>query len=264
YTAWVTGPRGSSPAESLVLDITNPRFHLWYVPVLLWAIVLLWAVAPFRRARLAAGAVALAATVIYTSPLAGMWGIVPNFDERYLTCVLYVWLGVALRQGWLPAPRGLVLPSVAAVAGAAVYLYGFLAGSWWTAGGRLVLTVGLCLALPAVLRLMERPVRGLVPVTNIIGTYSLWIYPLHPFITNGWVGAGSRAHEVLGGAALTVGVLAASVLLGWGWQSLTSRSAARAALSGGLMPVAAGAPAVTSPAGPAATAPAQSSALAPR
>ncbi|MDN4484317.1 acyltransferase family protein [Demequina lignilytica] len=219
------GFRGDSTVESMWLMIVDPRYHLWYVPVLFVAIVAIWAFAPYRRANMALGALTLVGYMLYSTPLRNAWDLPQEIDPRYLGYMIFVWLGVAVRMGMLRAPRRGWTTLLAIVPGAALYAWGFDHGSWFKAVGFLVLNIGLCLAVPAILRAIERPVPLLGPAAALISTYSLWIYLLHPFVTQTFiVPSGSTLREVALGAGLAALIMLGAVGTAFAWDQVAVRS----------------------------------------
>lgn len=170
---------GWSPGWTLPLDLLlRPPFHLWYVPVLCF-LVLVARVLPLSPLVLLAIGAPVSLTIMY------MFGVnhghvgqgLLAFDCRFLRYPLYFFLGVAIAQR-RGTPRDAWAVAILAVVGVA----------WWAGryqddapladlAARLVMNVGLIALLPCVAAMRVR-----VPVLGTIGQASLFFYLWHPLL----------------------------------------------------------------------------------
>ncbi|WP_062519078.1 acyltransferase family protein [Demequina silvatica] len=212
---------------SLLTDLVlEPVFHLWYIPVLMLAIVIAWVAVRSPWPGMVLGQVAVGAYV-GTLVASAMFEDLP-FDERFTLFFCYFAFGVMVRNGWARVlPPWWALGAV--VAGLAMRLAVFSGMSALNQPSRLVLALGALSLVPVVLRWLERPLPVIGPSLVRIGVFSLWVYLLHPFLV-----FGSLAPDALDprnpwtSLAVSVAVLAAAALLTWAWERLMALVGRRA------------------------------------
>lgn len=227
FEVFMGGFRGSSTVESAWLAVAEPRYHLWYVPVLMAAVVAIWVAAPFRPAHLALGAIALLGYLLFATPLRSHVDLPVAVDYRYFAFPLFVWLGAAMRAGWLRSPKQPWVPLLLVVVGALLYAYGFENAGWPRPIGFLWLNVGLGLLLPRLIARLERRIPVVTQSAVLLSTYSLWVYLLHPFATETLqIPGGTTAASLSAGFVATAAITLAAVALVWSWDVIGVRSRA--------------------------------------
>jgi fucose 4-O-acetylase-like acetyltransferase len=205
--------------EVLVL---RPSFHLWYVPMLFLSVLLLRLLGrPLGRsvvARAALGVAAVAGALLFQTPCKELVPqvVLDNVDARYAGYFVWILLGVAVRNGWFPRlALGWVLPVVAVGLVARSWVYtSDAAGPWWSVAAFTVLSLGASLSVPALRDALRTPLPIVGEGLRTVGQYSLYVYLLHPFVTDalqtpeiGW------ARSMALGAAVTVAILVASCIV---------------------------------------------------
>lgn len=171
--------------RSLADLVLLPQWHLWYVPVLFAMLTLAWVTVRLDVAAQVLGTAAMVGVVVWGTPLGD--GL-EQVDHRYFAFLLWFVLGFGARNGGL-RPRGGPRAALAAVggAGAVLYLSGyFLAGDRGTWAGDLgfVALNGavVLLVIPPLVAWLSVHVADTGPLA-FAGRHSLWIYLLHPFLT---------------------------------------------------------------------------------
>ena len=217
--------------ETLLL---RPAFHLWYVPTLFMGVLLLRLLArPLAAsvaARTALGLAAVAGTLLFQSPLEELVSpvVLDDVDARYAGYFVWILLGVAVRNGWLPR-FGLwwLAPLVLAGLLARSWVYTSDAGPWWSVAAFTVLSLGASLYVPALREALRTPLPIAGEGLRMVGKHSLYVYLLHPFVTDalhvpevGWV-----LSAVLG-AAVTVAILVTSYVTARVLERVSERRAA--------------------------------------
>lgn len=225
FEFYMGGFRGDSLSESLWLMVAEPRFHLWFIPALLIAVLLIWLMAPLRMSRVTLGTIFLAGYFLYSTPLRNSLDMPDGFDPRFIGYGVFVWLGVESRRLAVPTSLRVWASSVAILGGGTLYLVGFYESGWYKALGFLIFNLGIMLVLPGLLRLLERRVPILTTAAVLIATYSLWVYLLHPFATEAFrveeVGSESGMPERL---LVTGVVVVIAVVLTWLWDTVGVRA----------------------------------------
>jgi peptidoglycan/LPS O-acetylase OafA/YrhL len=178
--------------------------------VLVVALTLSRALAGSRFGRMALLAIAFAGYLVWRTPLREALPdvLTSNLDDRYFGFLIFFVLGLFARNGWLALP-GRRTAVLLVAAGGALYVLGYSESGWFSPLGFLLVNVGVIAFVPALLEALSTrlPVVGGALVG--IGRNSLWIYLLHPFVTEPL-----RRLELSGGtgialgAAVTVGILA--------------------------------------------------------
>lgn len=167
------------PSWTLPIDLMlRPPFHLWYVPVLFFLILMTWTV-PLPPLALLAIAAPCSLAVMYAFGL----GHAPLFDglfapdSRFLRYAVYFFFGMLLAQNALP--RRLLAPALLLCGLGMVWWSGLYASGSELAyvPARLLMCLGLIALLPVVaaVRLEARPI-------NLIGRNSLFFYLWHPLV----------------------------------------------------------------------------------
>ena len=211
-----------SPAKMLENYVLDPRYHLWYVPALMFAIIVAWCCVRLPHAGYLLRASAIAGMFFAIDPA----GLVPPespVDTRFYSSLIYFVFGFSVRNRIVPplpvVPAavtlgiGLVLKSMAYFEGGAVNLW-----------GNLVLNLGLLSLLPVVLTWLDRPLPGVGKGLVIVGEYSLWVYLLHPFVTAApWMPELGRPESYVLGVAVTLAIFVATVLVAVVWRGARSR-----------------------------------------
>ncbi len=203
----------SSPKEFLESVFLTPAFHLWYIPLLVLALALSRALGGTREGRIALLAIAVGGYLLWRTPLreALPTMLSGNLDDRYFGFLIFFVLGLFARNGWLPLP-GPRLAVVLIGAGGALYVVGYSVSGWFSPLGFLLLNVGVVAFVPRLLSTLSNGVPVVGGALVAIGQQSLWIYLLHPFLTEPL-----RRLDVTGGlgvvlgAAVTLAILAVSV-----------------------------------------------------
>ena len=205
--------------ETLLL---RPAFHLWYVPMLLLSVLLLRLLArPLNSsaaARAALGVAAVVGALLFQTPLKELVPqlVLDNVDARYAGYFVWVLLGVAVRNGWIPRldPSWWVPLIVLGLVGRSWVYTSDAAGPWWSVAAFTVLSLGTALSVPLLRDALRTPLPVLGEGLRTVGQYSLYVYLLHPFVTDalhtpevGWV------RSLLIGAAVTVTILVASYVV---------------------------------------------------
>lgn len=205
--------------ETLLL---RPAFHLWYVPMLLLSVLLLRLLArPLNSsaaARAALGVAAVVGALLFQTPLKELVPqlVLDNVDARYAGYFVWVLLGVAVRNGWIPrlGPSWWVPLIVLGLVGRSWVYTSDAAGPWWSVAAFTVLSLGTALGVPLLRDVLRTPLPVLGEGLRTVGQYSLYVYLLHPFVTDalhtpevGWV------RSLLIGAAVTVAILVASYVV---------------------------------------------------
>jgi acyltransferase len=175
------------PLQAVLQLVLQPQWHLWYVPVLFAMLTLAWAAVRLRPAAIAPVLVGLGlvGVLVWGTPLGSdlvPGGIDGVADHRYFGYLIWFVLGLGLRNGWLRPPRPAARWSLVAI-GAAGYLAGFWTSPWAAALGFSCLNVGLLLSLPVLLAGPWPAIPAIGRYLSFAGRHSLWIYLLHPFVT---------------------------------------------------------------------------------
>lgn len=195
--------------------VLRPQWHLWYIPVLFAMLTLAWVTVRLDVAAQVLGTAAAVGVVVWGTPLGDHVG---PADPRYLAYLIWFVLGFAVRNGELTVgPAAARVLAVTGAVGAVVYAGAYVvqgqAGAWAAALGFVALnTAGVLLVVPRLLAWFdERFDEG--GLLAFAGRNSLWIYLLHPFVTEplrevGWPAAAQRPAAV----ALTAAVFAVVAL----------------------------------------------------
>jgi acyltransferase len=187
------------------LLVLTPAWHLWYVPALFGALLATRLLAGTCYGRWFLLAVAVVGVLVFETPLHAHLGPLSVWlDQRYLGYFVWFLLGLGVRNGWWRVPPAWVR-ALAIVAGAAGWFAGFYGHPWLGAVGFQVLNVGATMCVPAALQALRRPVPVIGAALTRVGKHSLWLYLLHPFITE-WLRRASfpLVTERLVGLAVTV------------------------------------------------------------
>ena len=209
-------PGSFTSVPVLLRDLVfSPEFHLWYIPALFGAVLLARLLTASRGGRVAFLLIAAGGFLLWRTPLSVLLPNVleRNLDGRYLGFLIWFALGLAARNGWMRLPARWA-PLAMIVAGAVLYALAFELRGWFTPLGFLLLNLGLVSLVPAAVERLRRPLPLLGRSLGTIGRNSLWIYLLHPFVTELF-----RALELsvpverITGAMLTVAILACAVQL---------------------------------------------------
>ncbi|MFD2793228.1 acyltransferase family protein [Promicromonospora vindobonensis] len=213
--------------------LLRPAFHLWYVPMLFLSVLLLRLLGrPLNSsawARTALGLAAVAGALLFQTPLKELVPpiVLDNVDARYAGYFVWVLLGVALRNGWLPR-IGLWWLAPLVVVGLAARSWVYVsdaAGPWWSVVAFTVLSLGASLCVPP----LRDALRSRLPIVGealgTVGKHSLYVYLLHPFVTDalqtpevGWL------RSLVLGAAVTVAILVASCIVAGTLERVGARS----------------------------------------
>jgi acyltransferase len=209
-------PESFDSLPRLVRDIAfTPEFHLWYVPTLFVAILLARVLTGRPGGRVALLVLSVAGYLLWRTPLSSLLPdiVERNLDDRYLGFLVWFVLGLYARNGWLKLP-GRVLAVVLVVVGAALYATGFEARGWFSPLGFLALNVGFVALVPLMVRLLDRPLPVVGPALISVGRNSLWIYLLHPFVTDRFRSLDLTVPvERAAGVGLVIAILLAAYLL---------------------------------------------------
>ncbi|WP_062300354.1 acyltransferase family protein [Demequina maris] len=212
--------------SGLVGDLVlEPAFHLWYIPVLMLAIVVAWLAARTPWPGMVLGQAAVAAYV-GTLVADSILGDLP-FDKRFTLYFCYFAFGMMVRNGWARVlPPWWALGAV--VAGLVMRLAVFEGVSVLNQPSRLVLALGALSLVPVVLRWLERPIPVIGPSLERIGVFSLWVYLLHPFLVFGALAPDElRPRDPWFSLAVTIGVMVLAALLTWAWERAIAAIGAR-------------------------------------
>jgi acyltransferase len=191
------------PIQDLLLD---PYFHLWFVPALFLMIVMTWCAAKLNASPKLLLVVAFALWIVFTTLPALNPDSALNssaVDLRFLG--LYVWfvLGVSLKgREW--SPKVVAAAVAAAIIGVGLVMLAFPVSNLLFFAGSLMLNGGLGLCLPRLYEMGER--SWFLRHFAVIGRYSLWIYLLHPFVTD-LLRKSSPPGTAIQGLLLTAGIL---------------------------------------------------------
>ncbi len=183
------GKLPAGPAGTVRILVLDPLFHLWFIPALLGMLVITQIV---LRAGCGWPTLAMAAGfsfVLFELPV-GRDHIpesLRGLDYRYGAYFVWFMLGFAVRNAipasWLRRRTVRCAGIALAAGGAGVYISAFPAGPWQRDIGFAALNTGLILLLPLLISALERPLPLIGEAMTRIGRGSLWIYLLHPFVT---------------------------------------------------------------------------------
>jgi fucose 4-O-acetylase-like acetyltransferase len=186
WNVWQTPEAFSSVRAFVHVMFLEPSFHLWYVPMLFGGLLLLRLLGGSVGGRSVLALVAVGGALLFQTPLRQVLPdvLVESVDARYLGYLVWFVLGVAVRNRWVPH-----VPLVAALAVAGVglaarawsYDHG---GTWFVVLAFTVLSVGAALCVPAFREALRWPVPVVGAALAAIGRQSLYVYLLHPFVTN--------------------------------------------------------------------------------
>lgn len=170
----------------LVSDtVLLPYFHLWYVPVLFVALVVLWSLVRFPQPHLLIASLGIGGFVLFESPLGPPTNTI---DHRYVGYFLWLAAGFLIRARGNGLPTGRTAGLLAATGGA-LWLAAFTVHGWTATVGLLLLNFGLFGFAPTSLEWLNRhggsssKAGRFVEWLAIAGRDSLWIYLLHPVVT---------------------------------------------------------------------------------
>ncbi|SEJ59522.1 acyltransferase family protein [Demequina mangrovi] len=209
------------PRDVIDALFLQPAFHLWYVPALMLGLVAAWFLVRTSRPWLWVGAAGVIAYV-GTPVLQALVGPLP-FNKRYLIFFVYFAYGLMVRNGWA---RALPMRWALAATGIGLALrIAIFAGVGLPADlSRLVLTLGVVSLIPPAITLLAKPLPAVGPSLVSIGQYSLWIYLLHPLVTQGTVVPWSESwRDVLSRSIVVTGLIFLASLLALGaWKRMRS------------------------------------------
>lgn len=209
-------PGSFTSVPVLIRDLVfSPEFHLWYIPTLFGAVLLARLLTGSRGGRAAFLLISVGGFLLWRTPLSVLLPDVleRNLDGRYLGFLVWFALGLYARNGWMRLPT-LWAAALLIVAGAALYGVAFDLRGWFTPVGFLLMNLGLVSLVPFALELLRRPLPLVGRSLGTIGRNSLWIYLLHPFVTELFRGLDlSVPVERITGALLTIAILACAVQL---------------------------------------------------
>ena len=196
--AWLWWTGQTVGVRTLLLE---PSFHLWFVPALALsvAVTAVWV----RRGWPLPVLLAVAVVAAVAAAVVGDLGV----DDRFLAYPVWFVLG-AVR----PATAR---PALVVGAGVA-YLASFAVGPYWLAPlAFLLLNVAWLPLLPRVVERLSAGGSVVLDGLGVIGRYSLWIYLLHPFVTEELHGLSATvpAERVIG-AAVVAAVLVGATAVG--------------------------------------------------
>lgn len=221
--------------------LLRPDFHLWYVPMLFLGVLLLRLLAgPLNGSMAARGALGVAAVIgalLFQTPLKELVPtvVLDNVDARYAGYFVWILLGVAVRNGWFPrvGVRWLAPLVVVGLAARSWVYVSDSAGPWWSVVAFTVLSLGASLCVPALRDALRTPLPVVGEPLRTIGRHSLYVYLLHPFVTDalhtpevGWI------RSLVLGAAVTVATLVASCLVAGVLERVGARRRDRAGGTG--------------------------------
>ena len=183
--------------------LLRPPFHLWYVPVLFFLILMTWML-PFSPLILLALSAPCSLTIMYAFGL----GHGPIFDglfapdSRFLRYPVYFFFGMTLAQTALP--RRFLAPTLLLCGLGLAWWSGLYRSGWELAyvPARLLMCLGLIALLP-----LTTAVRLEVLPLNAIGRNSLFFYLWHPLLMGSMIltGIGPFATLALSILLLAIG-----------------------------------------------------------
>jgi acyltransferase len=207
----VNQPESFGSFPRLVRDLFfRPEFHLWYVPALFGAVLVARLLIASPPGRIGLLAIAVGGYLLWRTPLDVLLPdvLIRNVDERYLGFLIWFVLGLYARNGWLQLP-GRRLAASLILAGGLLYAVAFEFRGWYSPVGFLMLNLGLVSLVPWIVQRLDRPLPHLGRSLETVGRNSLWVYLLHPFVTDLFRDADlSVPVERVAGVALTVVILA--------------------------------------------------------
>lgn len=210
--------------------VTDPYFHLWFVPALMFMVMLTWVIVRAGKGLRTMLGIGVVGWVLFDAMQIQYDYAVfraDHVDYRFIGFYLWFVLGIAARSAWMLR--------IGRWAYALVALG--LVGVWLSFGdvgslrdlSVLMLNVGLIALLPSMFVWLERPVVGIGGALRIVGQYSLWIYLLHPLVTALLKdNPDSQYSNAVGGLALTAAILGVSAGCGWLFERVTTSRRASA------------------------------------
>ena len=208
--------------------ITDPYFHLWFVPALVFMVLLTWTLGRLQRGI---GSVLLVGAVGWVLFDAAQIQFLSdafhanNVDYRFIGFYLWFGLGMAASLGLLHRFE-LVAPFLSVIGIVGVTL-SFGSSGWLRDVSVLLLNFSLITVLPHFFRSLDRPVPFFGTALALVGKYSLWIYLLHPLATSLLKdNASSPYANPLGGLALTAGILTFSAGCAWAFERIRPTASA--------------------------------------
>lgn len=201
---------------------TDPYFHLWFVPALVFMVLLTWALGRLQTGLTAVLTIGAVGWLLFDAVQIQFSSDVfhtRNVDYRFIGFYLWFGLGMASARGLLR--RFEKLAPLLALVGLVGVVMSFGDIGWLRDVGVLVLNLGLTTLLPTFTASLNRRLPLVGPSLVLIGKYSLWIYLLHPLATSLLKdNAASPYANPLGGLALTAGILALSAAGGWAFERI--------------------------------------------
>jgi acyltransferase len=211
WNAWQAPEAFTSVRSFVHVMFLEPSFHLWYVPMLFGSLLVTRLLGGSVAGRWVLALVAVGGALLFQTPLREVLPdvVADDVDARYVGYFVWFLLGVAVRNRWfprLPLVLALVVSGVGLVWRGWTFDHG---GAWSVVAGFTVLSFGAALCIPAARDALRTPVPVIGAALAAVGQQSLYVYLLHPFVTNalrtpeiGWL------RSMLIGGAVTIAIVA--------------------------------------------------------